>query len=104
MSKTGGTTHSDRQAREMSIVIPATAVPSQSPALVSSNEDADLSAAFRPLFRELSKELEVTINTVKFHLSNLYEKLGVKNRAQAIAFFYSSRLALEQNSDDGIPK
>jgi two-component system nitrate/nitrite response regulator NarP len=41
--------------------------------------------------RELSKELEISTNTVKFHLSNLYDKLGVKNRAQAIAFFYSSR-------------
>lgn len=45
--------------------------------------------------RELAKELEISTNTVKFHLSNLYEKLSVKNRAQAIAFYYSSRLALE---------
>lgn len=42
--------------------------------------------------RELSKELGITTNTVKFHLSNLYEKLSVRNRAQAIAFYYSSRL------------
>lgn len=42
--------------------------------------------------RELSKELEISTNTVKFHLSNLYDKLSVKNRAQAIAFYYSSRL------------
>jgi two-component system nitrate/nitrite response regulator NarP len=41
--------------------------------------------------RELSAELEITINTVKFHLSNLYEKLSVKNRTQAIAFYYSQR-------------
>lgn len=47
--------------------------------------------------RELAKELEISTNTVKFHLSNLYEKLSVKNRAQAIAFYYSSRLALDQN-------
>lgn len=45
--------------------------------------------------RELAKELEISTNTVKFHLSNLYEKLSVKNRAQAIAFYYSSRLALD---------
>ena len=43
--------------------------------------------------RELSKELEISTNTVKFHLSNLYEKLSVRNRAQAIAFYYSSRLS-----------
>ena len=42
--------------------------------------------------RELSSELGISTNTVKFHLSNLYDKLSVKNRAQAIAFYYSSRL------------
>ncbi|MEM6728666.1 MAG: LuxR C-terminal-related transcriptional regulator, partial [Pseudomonadota bacterium] len=42
--------------------------------------------------KELSKELEISTNTVKFHLSNLYDKLSVKNRAQAIAFYYASRL------------
>jgi two-component system nitrate/nitrite response regulator NarP len=38
---------------------------------------------------ELAQELGISINTVKFHLRNLYEKLGLKNRAQAIAFHYS---------------
>ena len=41
--------------------------------------------------RELSRELGISANTVKFHLSNLYDKLSVKNRAQAIAYYYSSR-------------
>ncbi len=41
--------------------------------------------------RELSKELGISENTVKFHLSNLFEKLDVKNRAQASAFFYANR-------------
>ncbi|NVO58521.1 response regulator transcription factor [Rhodobacteraceae bacterium B1Z28] len=45
--------------------------------------------------RELSKDLQISTNTVKFHLSNIYEKLTVKNRAQAIAYFYSSRMASE---------
>lgn len=40
--------------------------------------------------RELAKELEISTNTVKFHLSNLYDKLSVRNRAQAIAFYYAS--------------
>jgi two-component system nitrate/nitrite response regulator NarP len=43
--------------------------------------------------RELSRELGISINTVKFHLSNLFEKLSVRNRAQAIAFFYANRAA-----------
>lgn len=41
--------------------------------------------------RELSRELGISANTVKFHLSNLYDKLSVKNRAHAIAYYYSSR-------------
>ncbi|WP_254438081.1 response regulator transcription factor [Ruegeria arenilitoris] len=43
--------------------------------------------------RDLSKELQISTNTVKFHLSNIYEKLAVKNRAQAIAYYYSSQLS-----------
>lgn len=70
---------------------------------LSRKERAMLEALSKGLTNcELSKELEVTINTVKFHLSNLYEKLSVKNRAQAIAFYYSSRL--DQDPGDGIPK
>ena len=41
--------------------------------------------------RELSRDLDISENTVKFHLSNLFEKLSVKNRAQAIAFYYANR-------------
>ena len=43
--------------------------------------------------RELSRELGISANTVKFHLSNIYDKLQVRNRAQAIAFYYASREA-----------
>ena len=45
--------------------------------------------------KDLARDFEISANTVKFHLSNLFEKLGVKNRAQAIAFYYSSRLPQE---------
>ena len=39
---------------------------------------------------ELARELKLSINTIKFHLRNLYDKLSIKNRAQAVAFYYSS--------------
>lgn len=72
---------------------------------LSRKERAMLEALSKGLTnRELSKELGITINTVKFHLSNLYEKLSVKNRAQAIAFYYSSRLAMDADDGGGIPK
>ncbi len=41
--------------------------------------------------RELAKALEITENTVKFHLSNIYDKIGVKNRAGAVALFMTLR-------------
>lgn len=44
---------------------------------------------------QLAHDFEISANTVKFHLSNLFEKLGVTSRAQAIAFYYSSRLPSE---------
>ena len=40
--------------------------------------------------KELAADHSISINTVKFHLRNLFEKLSVNNRAQAIAFYYSS--------------
>jgi len=39
--------------------------------------------------KELATEHGIAVNTVKFHLRNLYDKLAVKNRSQAIALFYS---------------
>lgn len=36
---------------------------------------------------QLAKDIGVSVNTVKFHLRNLFEKLDVRNRAQAIAMF-----------------
>lgn len=60
--------------------------------LLSRKERAILDALAKGLTnRQLSAELGISTNTVKFHLSNLYDKLSVKNRAQAIAYYYSSR-------------
>jgi len=54
-------------------------------------ERALLSALARGLAnKDLATELGISVNTVKFHLRNLYDKLGVNSRAQAIAFFYST--------------
>lgn len=52
---------------------------------------------------ELAGELGISINTVKFHLRNLYEKLDLRNRSQAIAFYYAQGpddLAMTGNSSD----
>ncbi len=36
---------------------------------------------------ELARQLGVSINTVKFHLRNLFDKLGARNRAQAVEIY-----------------
>lgn len=60
---------------------------------LTKRERALLEALSRGLSnRQLSAEFGISANTVKFHLSNLYEKLSVSSRTQAVAFFFSSRL------------
>jgi DNA-binding NarL/FixJ family response regulator len=37
--------------------------------------------------QQIASQLDISLNTVKFHLKNLYDKLGVVSRAQAVAFY-----------------
>lgn len=46
--------------------------------------------------KQLAHDFGISINTVKFHLRNLFEKLSVHNRAQAIAFYYASIVGQSQ--------
>jgi DNA-binding NarL/FixJ family response regulator len=41
---------------------------------------------------DIASKLYVTEQTVKFHLSNIYRKLGVANRTEATRFAYRNRL------------
>ena len=36
--------------------------------------------------REIAEQIHVSVNTVKFHLKNIYEKLGVSNRREVVSF------------------
>jgi len=40
--------------------------------------------------KEIATEKGVSPNTVKFHIKNLYEKLGVNSRSQAVALYLKS--------------
>jgi DNA-binding NarL/FixJ family response regulator len=56
---------------------------------LTDRETAILNAAARGLSNdEIAKELWVTQQTVKFHLTNIYRKLGVKNRTEATRIAY----------------
>jgi len=41
---------------------------------------------------EIAQELVISVSTVKYHVSNILSKLGVKNRAEAIAYAVQHRL------------
>jgi len=43
--------------------------------------------------KQISQELFVTEQTVKFHLSNIYRKLDVSNRAEAVGYAHQHGLA-----------
>lgn len=40
--------------------------------------------------QQIAGDLSISLNTVKFHLKNLYGKLDVKNRAQAVACYLNA--------------
>ena len=42
--------------------------------------------------QEIGEKLWVTEQTVKFHLTNIYRKLGVENRTEAARYAYENRL------------
>ena len=40
--------------------------------------------------KQIARDLGVSLNTVKFHVRNLFQKLGVNSRGQAIALYLRS--------------
>jgi DNA-binding NarL/FixJ family response regulator len=61
---------------------------------LSEREAALLATLARGLSnQEIGKELWITEQTVKFHLTNVYRKLGVENRTQATRIAYEHGLA-----------
>jgi DNA-binding NarL/FixJ family response regulator len=60
---------------------------------LTEREDAILRAVARGLSNQaIAKELWVTEQTVKFHLHNVYRKLGVKNRTEAARYVFEHGL------------
>lgn len=68
-----------------------TGTPKKGPSLSAREEDV-LAALARGLPNaEIATELRVSENTVRFHLKNIYEKLDVTNRTEAVAWYFRQR-------------
>jgi DNA-binding NarL/FixJ family response regulator len=62
-------------------------------ALLTPSEQRVLEALARGLSNKaIATELWLTQQTVKFHLTNIYRRLGVSNRTEAVRFAYQHRL------------
>lgn len=51
---------------------------------------------------QIGSRFGISGNTVKYHLKNLYDKLGVKNRAMAVALYMSSSSAPQVNGTQSL--
>jgi len=68
-------------------------VASNGTAELSERESVVLEAVARGLSnREIGRELWISEQTVKFHLRNLYRKLGVSSRTEAARYAHRSGL------------
>ena len=64
------------------------------PAILSERESAVLEAVAQGLSnREIGEQLWISEQTVKFHLRNIYRKLGLSSRTEAAHYAHRSGLA-----------
>ena len=62
-------------------------------ALLTPGELAVLSALGRGLVnKQIAADLRIAQQTVKFHLTNVYRKLGVTNRTEAVRYAFEHEL------------
>jgi DNA-binding NarL/FixJ family response regulator len=96
-----------RQAVEQTVYFPLPApertAQAEECADLTDREKTILTAVMRGLSnKEISREFWVTEQTVKFHLSNIYRKLGVPNRTAAVRVAHEHGLG-EASNVAGVP-
>jgi DNA-binding NarL/FixJ family response regulator len=79
----------------------APAAQDPSPATLTERERAILQAVAGGLTtKAISEELWLSQHTVKFHLTNIYRKLGVANRSAAVRYAFEHGFAGPHAADD----
>jgi DNA-binding NarL/FixJ family response regulator len=68
-----------RLASRLTCPSPANSPPAEAGPLAPRDPEI-CAAAEEPTNAQIARQLWVTVQTVKFHLSNIYRKLGVSNR------------------------
>ncbi|MBW7881568.1 MAG: response regulator transcription factor [Caldilineaceae bacterium] len=86
-----------RQVAQGRLVFPRAAQRWMAPARKPAADAVELSQREQEVLKKLSRglpnaeiaaELVVSENTVRFHLKNIYDKLGVTNRTEAVAWYF----------------
>jgi DNA-binding NarL/FixJ family response regulator len=62
-------------------------------ALTKKEEEVLVVLAKGLLYKEISVQLSITIDTVKKHCKNIYKKLNLRNRTEATNYFNSQKAA-----------
>jgi two-component system, NarL family, response regulator LiaR len=62
-------------------------------ALTKKEEEVLVVLAKGLLYKEISVQLSISIDTVKKHCKNIYKKLNVRNRTEATNYFNSQKAA-----------
>jgi two-component system, NarL family, response regulator LiaR len=62
-------------------------------ALTKKEEEVLVVLAKGQLYKEISVQLSISIDTVKKHCKNIYKKLNVRNRTEATNYFNSQKAA-----------
>ncbi len=89
----GGAPMSTQIARKVIKAFQKNSTPQEDEKLLTAKEKEvlyQLSKGF--LYKEIAEKLHITVNTVKQHIHNIYEKLHVHNRTEAINRVYPHNL------------
>ncbi|MGI8730633.1 MAG: response regulator [Solirubrobacteraceae bacterium] len=81
---------------------PAAPAPEAAASELTCKETTILEAIARGLStKAISREQSISEKTVKFHLTNIYRKLGVNNRTGAMRYAYEHHLIAPPRADNG---